>query len=145
MLLLCLTPASRHHLCVPPLLWSRAPVSPGGELLYTSGACVFTSDDLVFAAAIQGKPLDHLALEASGACTPRSHRTVTIRKTVLRRLSSPGHCTDSRLKHTTVFLRSLQRCSQGMEAGGCNLCTLHPPCSSLLYLPGRSLYPCLVL
>lgn len=45
---------------------------------------------LVFAAATQGMPLDHLALEARRACVPGSHGTVTIGETVLGRLPPQG-------------------------------------------------------
>ena len=57
----------------------------------------------VSAAAIQGIPLNLLALVASGACIPESHGTVTMRETVLGRLPPTRHCTDSRLKHTSSF------------------------------------------
>ena len=46
--------------------------------------------------AAQRMPLNHLALD------PGSHRTVTIEKTALGRLPSPGYCTGRRLKHTSV-------------------------------------------
>lgn len=102
-----------------------------------------------------GDALDHLALEAKMACVPGSHGTVTMGDTVPDRLPLPGHRTDSRLKQTPSLLekeacllvqelwpkekscglthyRGLQRCSQGMEAGECNLCLLSLPCFSLL-------------
>ena len=77
-------------------------------------------------------------------------------ETVLGRLPAPGHCPDSRLKHTPSlsvketslldwelwpegkFLvrhvtRGLQRSSQGMKVSRCNLCTIClPPSSSLV-------------
>lgn len=61
---LCLTLGSRHYLHALPLPCCRAQVSPGGELPYLSGAPVFTSGDLVLAAAAQGMFLDCLVLEA---------------------------------------------------------------------------------
>lgn len=38
-------------------------------------------------------------LVARKACIPGPHETITIGKTVLGRISHPGHCTDSRWKH----------------------------------------------
>lgn len=64
-----------------------------------SGAWVFMSGTLLFVAAVQGIPLDHLALEARGACVPDSHGTVSIKETIHGRLPPPGHFKDSRLKH----------------------------------------------
>ena len=100
---LCLIPASGHHLGALPLLHCRASLSPGGELLHVPGAPGFI-------AATQGMPLDHLALWARGACDPEFHGTVTIRETVLGRLPLLGHCTDSRLRHTPVFLSKRPAC-----------------------------------
>lgn len=51
------------HPCTLPLPYSRAPVSPERELLHVSGAPIFV-------AAVQGTPLDCLALEARGTCIP---------------------------------------------------------------------------
>ena len=93
-----LIPASGHHLHTLPLLCSRAPVSLRGELLQASGALVFTSGDLVFAAVTQGTPLDCLAMKAKGTCVPGFHGTVKIGKTVLGRPPPTGYYTDSRLK-----------------------------------------------
>lgn len=56
-----------------------------------SGALVFTSGAMVFAAATQGIPLDHLASVARGACISGPYRTVIIKETVLGRLSPPRH------------------------------------------------------
>lgn len=56
-----------------------------------SGALLFMSCDLVSAAATQGMPLDHLALEARGAFLPGSHGAVTIRNSVPSRLPPSGH------------------------------------------------------
>lgn len=56
--------------------------------------------------------LDYLALVARGACVPGAHRTVAIGERVLGRLRSPGHCIDSRLRHT----------SQGFCEGGLFVC-----------------------
>lgn len=39
--------------------------------------------------------------EGQGAFIPKSHKTITMRKTVLSRLPLPGHSTESRLKHTS--------------------------------------------
>ena len=50
-------------------------------------------------AATQGKPLDHLALEAGGL-EFLGAMGLTIRETVLGRLPLLGHCADRRLKHT---------------------------------------------
>ena len=47
----------------------------------------------------KGTALDCLALLTKRAGIPELHGTVTIRKTVLSRPPTPGHCTDSRLKH----------------------------------------------
>lgn len=51
-----------------------------------SGAPVFMSGSQVFVAAVQGTPLDHLALVVSGAYTYRSQRTVTNKERVLKQL-----------------------------------------------------------
>lgn len=58
------------------------------------------SGALVFTATAQGMPFDHLALVARRTCIPRSHRIVTIRETVIGRIPSSGHRTESRLKYT---------------------------------------------
>lgn len=58
------------------------------------------SGALVFTAAAQGMPFDQEALVTRRTCTPRSHRTVAIRETVIGRIPSSGHCTQSRLKST---------------------------------------------
>ena len=100
MLSLCLIPASRHSIHALPLLPPREPVSPRRELLHTCGVQVFIYGAPVSVAATQGLPFDYLALEARGACNPGSHRTVTIRETVLSTLPPPGHSTESRLKHS---------------------------------------------
>ena len=67
------------------------PASWRGALICVSGAPGFTSGGLVFVAVIQGIPLNCLALEARGSSIPRSHGTVTIRDTVLGKLSPLGH------------------------------------------------------
>lgn len=111
--------------------------------------------------------LDHLALETRCACFPRSQRTVTIREIVLDRPILPGHCTDKdwhKIDTPSIFLRKrpiflsrsfglmnrrlvwhtyrgLQRWSQGMEAGGCNLCILPGPYSSTLVSSIKELIP----
>ena len=84
---------------VPPiyLLHFRVPISPGWKSLHASGA-------LVFVAASQGTPLDCLVLKTRRPCITGSHGTVTIRETILGRLSPPGYCTDIRLKYTPAFL-----------------------------------------
>lgn len=66
-----------------------------------SGALVFISGALDFMVAIQGILLGCPSLVDRGICIPESHSTVTIRETILVRLSPPGHCTDSRLEYTT--------------------------------------------
>lgn len=57
-----------------------------------SGALVFTSVALVFAAAAQGIPLDCLTVAAKGSSIPGSCGTVTIGEMVLGRAFHPGHC-----------------------------------------------------
>lgn len=52
----------------------------------------------------QGTLLDHLRLVAREACVLGSHGTVTIIETALGKLPPLRHCTDSRLKHISVFL-----------------------------------------
>lgn len=61
------------------------------------------SDAPDFVVAIQGTPLDCLALEAKGACVLKSHETLTTEEAALGRLAPPGPCTDSRLKHTSTL------------------------------------------
>lgn len=56
-----------------------------------SAALVFSSGTLVFAAATQGIPLDHLGLVARGACILGSYWTVIIKETVVDRLSLPRY------------------------------------------------------
>ena len=97
MLPFCLITAGGHHFHTLPLPCSEAPVSQGGELLHKSGA-------LIFAATTQGMPLDFLVLEAKRNCIPGYHGTVSIKETVLGSLPPPRHCTDSRLKHTLIFI-----------------------------------------
>jgi len=46
----------------------------------------------------QGTPFDPSALLAKDTGIPELHRAVTIRKTILSRQTSPGHCTDSKWK-----------------------------------------------
>ena len=76
------------------------PVFPEGELLHEFGVLIFMSGDPSFVDAVQGMPLNCLALEARNACVPGSHGIVTIRETVLSRLPLQWHCTESGLKHT---------------------------------------------
>ena len=64
-----------------------------------SGALVFTSGALVFVAATQGTPSDHLALVAREACIPRYHETVTTGETVHSKLPCSEHYTNSRVKY----------------------------------------------
>lgn len=66
------------------------PASLEEELLYVSGAPVFMSGALVFAATTQRIPLDILALVARRVCIPGSHGTVTIRERVLGKLPPQG-------------------------------------------------------
>lgn len=54
----------------------------------------------VFGAAAQGILLDWLALVTRGPYLPGFQRTIEIRKIVLGRLPFPGHCTESRMRHT---------------------------------------------
>ena len=60
------------------------------------------SGTLVFAAATQEMPLQCLALDAGGraAGVLGSPRIATTGETDCGRLPPPGHCTDSRLKHS---------------------------------------------
>ena len=53
------------------------------EVCACSGAPVFTSGILAFAAAAEGILLDHLALVASETCIPGSHGIVTWRKSYI--------------------------------------------------------------
>lgn len=55
--------------------------------------------------AAQGILLDPQALvgRGEGACVPGSHKTVTIRETIPRRLPPTGHYTDNRQKHIPRF------------------------------------------
>lgn len=64
------------------------------------------SGTLVFAAATQEMPLQCLALDAGGraAGVLGSPRIATTGETDCGRLPPPGHCTDSRLKHTPSLL-----------------------------------------
>lgn len=71
-------------------------VPPGREFLHASGA-------LVCAAVTQEMLLDCMALVVKGFYVPGSYGTVTPRETVLSRLPSPGHCSDSRLKHIPIL------------------------------------------
>ena len=61
------------------------------------------SGALVFTAAAQRTPFDHLALVAGGwdgeAFIPGSHRTVVLGRMVFGRLPLPEHCTNSGLRH----------------------------------------------
>ena len=60
------------------------------------------SDDLVFVAATQGMPFDHLALVARGAYVFGSHGAVTVGE-IVGRLPPQGNCTDSRFKHNSCL------------------------------------------
>lgn len=44
--------------------------------------------------------LDCLALVTRMVCIPGSHKIVVIREAVTGMLLPPGHCTDSRMKHS---------------------------------------------
>lgn len=68
-------------LCCNPEHWQL----PEGSF-YASGAPAFMAGSRVFVAAVQGTPLDHLALVVSGAYTYRSQRTVTNKERVLKQL-----------------------------------------------------------
>ena len=59
------------------------PISLRGNVLHMSGALVFMSGALMLVAVTEGMPLECLAVVASGACVPKSHRTATIRERVL--------------------------------------------------------------
>lgn len=62
------------------------PISLRGNVLHMSGALVFMSGALMLVAVTEGMPLECLAVMASGACVPESHRTATIRERVLSSL-----------------------------------------------------------
>lgn len=61
------------------------PISLGENVLHMSGVLVFMSGALMVAVT-EGLPLECLAVMASGACVPESHRTATIRERVLSSL-----------------------------------------------------------
>lgn len=61
------------------------------------------SSVLIFEAATQGISMDCLVLVTKAACIGGSPGTVTIRDTVLGRLSPLEHCTDRRPKYTPPF------------------------------------------
>lgn len=66
--------AERHQsLHSLSLSCSRLPVSPGKELVHSSGT-------LIFVAVTQGTLVDYLALVASRAYAHRSHRTIINRE-----------------------------------------------------------------
>lgn len=54
-------------------------------------------------AVAQGMLLDLPALVARAACVPGSHRTATVRETVLGRLTPPEKCMDNKLSHIHQF------------------------------------------
>ena len=67
-----------------------------------SGALVFMSGALMLVAVTKGMPLECLAVMASGACVPESHKTATIRE------SSQQSATPKALKgsrHTPTLCR----------------------------------------
>lgn len=74
-----------------------------------SGAPVFMPGALVFVTSARGITVDHLALVAMGTWFPGSHRTVTMKETVIVRLPHPSNCTDSRLKPPKPF------CERGLS------------------------------
>jgi len=55
----------------------------------------------------QATPLECLALVVRGANVLEVYGTETIREAVLGRLTSPGHCTDIRIKLPHAFLSFL--------------------------------------
>lgn len=69
-LLLCFAPASGCHCCT----LQRASISQRGTSMHICCPC-FTFGDMVFLAASQVTPLDHLPLEARGTWIPGSHGT----------------------------------------------------------------------
>lgn len=74
---------------VLPLMSSRAPVTTGGELLYTSGASVLIWCP-GFCGCCRETSLYHLTLVVGVVYACGSHRTVTNRERVLEQLSHPG-------------------------------------------------------
>lgn len=60
----------------------------------------FKSGAPIFVTAVQGMPLDYLTLVARGASVLRPSEIITSRDIIFGRLPPPGHCTDSKLKHT---------------------------------------------
>lgn len=96
-----------------------------------------------------------------GACIPGSLETETVQEAVLNSpglFSTPGHCKDSRLKHTSTFQRKRPICLscnfslrgrlltathldyRGPPGTGCHLCILHLLARALRYFLERSLY-----
>lgn len=90
----------------------------GGRALHRASVLVFTSGAMVFAATAQGTPLDYQALVASEACISGSYGITAIGKMAVGRLPPPGHCTDSRTRHTPCLsVQEASACS-GALAGG---------------------------
>lgn len=102
-----------------------------------------------------------------GACVIGSHRGVTIRETVFGRLPPPGHCTDTRLRHTPILFVKKAYCPGAFACGAgfrfaTSLEAMGGPirenrledaifmlslvlAAAHWYLPERSLYNCLEL
>lgn len=80
------------YICALSLPCSRAPVSPGGECLCISGT-------LIFVAATQRMPLDHLALVPGGLMFLDPTRLLQS-DSFWQTATPPGHCMDKRIRHT---------------------------------------------
>lgn len=87
-----------HFLLSLSLLCSTTPVFPRGKLLHMSRALGFMSGNLGFVAATQEMPFAHLSLVVKKTFIFCSQMTVRSAKRVLRRITLPGHCMDSKLK-----------------------------------------------
>lgn len=102
-------------------------------------------------------PLDCLVLMTRGSCAPGPHRTITIRKIVLGRVSYPGlwqteirpqseherspfNCPGASTEGQAsglVHIQRLQKCSRGTQAGRHHVYTFPWPCHSLLLPPRK--------
>lgn len=107
-------------------------------------------------------PADALLLLCSrgqGLCVPGLHGTIIIGETVIHRLLPPGHCTNSKLKpilslsvkEAYFIVLELKPEKQASGSGTLREHSLKDNIFTLclapshLYLPERSLYPCLEL
>ena len=92
-------------------MWSLPDSS--SVLMSQGGSCHTQLVSWIFMSGIQfsgSNPGDHPWAPGSNGLLSWVHGSVTIRETVLSRLPLPGHCADSRLKHTVSF------CERGLFA-----------------------------